>query len=60
MAVVLLTRAAVSEGTAYTYAERVGIPVRLTNDILARPLGRWREYSTLLQPQPDRRNAGRV
>jgi hypothetical protein len=60
VAVALLTRAAFGEGTAYTYAELAGIPARLINDILARPLGRLREYSTLLMPQPDRRNGGRA
>lgn len=60
VAVALLTRAAFGEGTAYTYAELAGIPARLINDVLARPVGRLREYSTVLMPQPDRRNSARL
>lgn len=59
VAVALLTRAAFGEGTAYTYAELAGIPARLINDILDRPVGRLREYSTVLQPSPDRRSGSR-
>lgn len=60
VAVALLTRAAFGDGTAYTYAELAGIPARLINDILERPLGRLRIYPTILLPQPDRRNGNRI
>jgi hypothetical protein len=60
VAVALLTRAAFGEGTAYTYAELAGIPSRLINDVLERPVGRLREYSTMLLPPPDRRNGSRA
>lgn len=60
VAVALLTRAAFGEGTAYTYAELAGIPTWLINDILERPLGRLREYSTMLLPPPDRRSGNRL
>jgi hypothetical protein len=60
VAVALLTRAAFGEGTAYTYAELAGIPSRLINDVLERPVGHLREYSTMLLPQPDRRSGNRA
>lgn len=60
VAVALLTRAAFGESTAYTYAELAGIPARLIDDVLTRPVGRLREYSSMLLPQPDRRNGSRL
>ncbi len=60
VAVALLTRAAFGEGTAYTYAELAGIPSRLIDDVLGRPQGQLREYSSMLMPPPDRRNGNRL
>lgn len=60
VAVALLTRAAFGSGTAYTYAELAGIPSRLIEEVLERPIGHLREYSPLIQPQSDRRSGGRA
>jgi hypothetical protein len=55
VSVALLTRAAFGAGTALNYAELSGIPKRLICEIMARPIAQVRSYTTLLEPDADRR-----
>ncbi|KQW96607.1 hypothetical protein ASC94_07115 [Massilia sp. Root418] len=55
----MLTRAAFGAGTALNYAELSGIPKRLICEIMARPIAQVRSYTTLLEPDADRRAVAR-